>query len=170
MNHLSDIRILIAYKGPITMQVLASLGNYFKSIPFEDNIARTRLFKTFMEVTQNISLYSAERVVFRTDANIGVGMIKIHEDDDYFYITTKNKIHEQDSRKLQNYCNEINSKNHESLRLLKSSNIKSKKEHENSAHLGLIHIALLTSNKLEFKVDSENLFFELTVKVNKKYT
>ena len=169
MRMLSDKKMIIAYKGPFTLQVVSSLGEFIRATPIEDPISRSRLFKSLIEVAQNISLYSSEKVTFKNGTQSGFGLLKIEEDDIYYRITTKNKIDESNFDKLNVYCNQINHLNHNELRRLKNLNIKNKIEKENSAHLGFIYVALLTLNKIEFKIDKKQSTFEITVNVNKKY-
>jgi hypothetical protein len=170
MNALSNKRMLIAYKGPFTIQVVSSLGEFIRAMPIDDSISRSRLFKSLIEVAQNISLYSAEKITFNNGDKSGFGMLKIEEDEQYFRITTKNKIEISNFDKLDVYCKQINDLNFKQLRELKSFNIRNKKEQDNSAHLGFIYITLLTYNKIEFHFDKKHSSFELTVKVDKQYT
>jgi len=170
MTKLSDKRMILAYKGPFTLQVVSSLGEFIRATPIEDPMSRSRLFKSLIEVAQNIALYSTEKITFKNGHQSGFGLLKIEEDDEYFRITTKNKIDISNFDKLNVYCNQINHLNHTELRELKMLNIKNKKEEENSAHLGFIYVALLTLNKIEFEIDRNHSSFQLTVKVNKKYS
>ena len=162
--------MLIAYNGPFTMQVVSSLGEFIRAMPIEDGISKSRLFKSLIEVAQNISLYSAERITFNNGDKSGFGMLKVEEDEYFFRITTKNKIDISNFDKLDVYCKQINTLNFKELRELKTLNIRNKKELENSAHLGFIYIALLTLNKIEFHFDKKQSSLELTVKVDKQYT
>jgi hypothetical protein len=166
---LSDKRMIIAYKGPFTLQVVSSLGEFIRATPIDDPVSRSRLFKSLIEVAQNISMYSAEKITFKNGNQSGFGTLKVEEDELYYRITTKNKIDNSNIDKLNVYCNQINHRNHQELRELKLLNIKNKKEKDNSAHLGFIYIALLTRNKIEFEIDKVHSSFQLTVKVNKKY-
>ena len=170
MTKLSDKKMIIAYKGPFTLQVVSTLGEFIRATPIEDPVSRSRLFKSFIEVAQNIALYSAEKITFKNGTYSGFGLLKIEEDDKFFRITSKNKIDKSNFDKLNVYCNQINHLSHKELRELKMFNIKHKKEEENSAHLGFIYVALLTLNKIEFEIDKVHSSFQITIKVNKKYS
>jgi len=170
MNSLSDKRMILAYKGPFTLQVVSSLGEFIRATPIEDPVSKSRLFKSLIEVAQNISLYSAEKITFKNGTKSGFGILKIEEDDEYFRIITKNKIDVSNFDKLDVYCKQINNLSFKQLKELKSLNIRNKKDHENSAHLGFIYITLLTLNNMEFFLDKTSASFEIIVKIDKKYT
>jgi len=165
----SDNKMLIVYKGPFTLQVVSSLGEFIRATPIENPLSKSRLFKSLIEVAQNIALYSAEKTVFNNGNQSGFGFLRVEEDEDKFLIYTKNKVDASNFDKLDVYCKQINHLSFKELRELKNLNIRNKKEYENSAHLGFIYIALLTLNKIDFHLDKEHSTFELTVKVDKKY-
>jgi len=169
MSKLSDKHIHLTYKGPFPLDIVSSLGELIRSLPINDPLTQSRLFKSFIEVAQNISLYSAERITLQNGIQSGLGTLKIEEDNIYFRIIAKNKIDKLFFEKLNVYCNQISNLSLEELRALKILNIKNKKETENSAHLGFIYITLLTLNNIEFKIDTKHSSFKLIVKVNKKY-
>lgn len=168
MSKLSDKQIHLTYKGPFPLDIVSSLGELIRSLP-NAPLTQSRLFKSFIEVAQNISLHSAERITLQNGHQTGLGTLKIEEDDVYFRIITKNKIDKLFFEKLNVYCNQISNLSLEELRALKKLHIKNKKETENSAHLGFIYITLLTLNNIEFKIDTEHSSFKLIVKVNKNY-
>ncbi|MBP1669835.1 MAG: hypothetical protein H6Q21_2201, partial [Bacteroidetes bacterium] len=51
---------LLTYQGPITVNLVSFLGNYIKSFIDYDNKVLVKLFKIYIELTQNVSYYSAE--------------------------------------------------------------------------------------------------------------
>ena len=160
--------MILVYKGPFTLQVVASLGDFIRALPIDNTISRNRLFKSLIEIAQNISLYSAEQITFKNGNTNGIGYLEVHEDSDYYIIHSKNKIELSEFEKLAVYCNKIKNLNQEELRKLKSLNIKNKEEKENSAHLGFIFIAILTQNNIEFQLDTENGSFEIFVKIKRQ--
>lgn len=169
MNTLNDNNMILVFKGPFTLQVVSSLGEFIRSLPIDDAVSKSRLFKSLIEIAQNISLYSAEKVIFKHGKQTGFGILHVEEDEKHYIIRSKNKIDSAEFDKLDVYCNKIKGLNQEELRKLKTLNIRNKKEKENSAHLGFIYVALLTTNNIDFRLDKTSGNIEITVRVNKRY-
>ena len=169
MYQINNPGVKIAYKGPFSIQALSFFGNYIKTFQIENQISKTRLFKVFLELAQNVSYYSAEKCDLEDNPSIGIGVFTLKEYDQYFIITTRNKVNRDDVQVLIDNCVKINEMNQAELRNLKSLKMKNRKEHENSAHVGLIQLSLLSLNKLEHHFDSTAEHFEISVKINKNY-
>jgi len=169
MFQLNNKRVILAYKGPFSIQALSIFGNYIKTIPIEDPGAKTKLFKIFLELAQNVSYYSSEKCDLDDNPSIGIGTFILKDEDDHFVIITRNKIQHADTHKLMQYCNQINNLNNTELRDLKNHKLKNRKEYENSAHVGIIQLALLSMNRITFSFDQDDEHFEISVKINKRY-
>ncbi|MBN1413683.1 MAG: SiaB family protein kinase [Bacteroidales bacterium] len=161
---------LITYEGPITVNLVSFLGNYIKSFIDFDNKVLVRLFKIYIELTQNVSYYSAETMQVKNGVNCGVGWFVLQELKDSFRITTGNKILKTDAAKLISYCNEINGLNEEELRELKRKTRAQAMVRDVGAHIGLIQTSLTSGNKLDYNIDAINKlysFFTISTKVIK---
>jgi hypothetical protein len=51
---------VLSFHGPLTINLLSFIGNYLKSVVNTDQVLSSRLYKIFIELTQNVSYYSAE--------------------------------------------------------------------------------------------------------------
>lgn len=169
MYNLTNKKVKLSYKGPFSIQALSLFGNYIKSFQIENPISKTKLFKVFLELSQNVSYYSADKCDLEENPSTGIGIFTLKENDDHFVITTRNKIRKVDAHTLVSNCSQINEMNFAELKALKSYKMKNRKEYENSAHVGLIQLLLLSQNKLTYHFDHEEEYFELSVKINKNY-
>jgi hypothetical protein len=161
---------LLTYQGPITVNLVSFLGNYIKSFIDYDTKVLVRLFKIYIELTQNVSYYSAETKEVKNGVNCGVGWFTLQEFKDSFRITTGNRILKSDGPKLTQYCNEINGLNEEELRELKRKTRAQAMVRDVGAHIGLIQTSLTSGNKLDFNIESINRslsFFTISTKVVK---
>jgi len=162
---------LLTYQGPITVNLVSFLGNYIKSFIDYDTKVLVKLFKIYIELTQNVSYYSAETKEVKNGVNCGVGWFTVQEFDDSFRITTGNRILKTDAQKLTQYCNEINVLNEEELRELKRKTRAQAMVRDVGAHIGLIQTSLTSGSKLDFSIDPVNRsqsFFTISTQVIKQ--
>jgi len=161
---------IISFHGPLTISLLSFISNYLKLIISTDQVLMSRLYKIFVELTQNVSYYSAEVKEVEKGINSGIGWFILYEHQDYFIFTTGNLIKKKDATKLIKNCTEINSLKEEDLRILKRKTRTQAKIRDIGAHIGLIQTGLLSSNTLDFKIseiDSKHSYFTLSVKLDK---
>lgn len=168
-NSLFSKEIQISYKGPFERHVLTVLGNYIKLIIGKQTSVIKKIFKIFIELTQNISFYSAE--VTKTDKSIGIGILVIRETEKYIYMHAGNEVHSEDVFPILDKCEFINSLDREELRKYKREQRNLPRGVKGGAHIGLIQVALTSANPLDIKVtpiNDELSFFSVTVKVDKE--
>ena len=162
---------LLTYQGPITVNLVSFLGNYIKSFINYDTKVLVKLFKIYIELTQNVSYYSAETKEVKNGVNCGVGWFTLQEYDDSYRITTGNRILKTDAQKLIQYCNEINVLKEDELRELKRKTRAQAMVRDVGAHIGLIQTSLTSGNKLDFSIEPINRsqsFFIISTKVIKQ--
>jgi hypothetical protein len=151
---------------------LSFFGNYIKLLINQESYQTiNKLFKIFIELTQNISYYSAESKEVGDGNSVGVGEFSLKDYEDHFLFTTGNLVQHNDGKKLINHCNEINALNLEELRILKREKRKQSTVIDVGAHIGLIQVGLLSSNKYDFtisEIDKEFSYFNLSVRINKE--
>lgn len=161
---------VMSFHGPLTINLLSFVGNYLKSVINTDQVLSSRLYKIFIELTQNVSYYSAEAKEVERGIKSGVGWFLLNEYDEYFIFTTGNLIKKEDGYKLTRNCTEINSLNEEHLRKLKRKTRGEAKIRDIGAHIGLIQTGLLSGNALDFKISEINTkhsYFTISVRLNK---
>lgn len=165
-----DKESIISYKGPLTVGLLSYVGNSLRSIMKIGHSLEKRLFRIFIELTQNVSYYSAEVIEVEKGVKSGIGWFVIRESNNHYVVTTGNLIIRSDGFKLIRNCDEINSLNDKELRDLKRKTRSQAIERDVGAHIGLIQTSLLSGGKLDYKVtelDNEHSFFTISVNVEK---
>lgn len=165
-----DNESIVSFKGPLTVGLLSYVGNSLRSILRVGHSLEKRLFRIFIELTQNVSYYSAEAVEVEKGVKSGVGWFVIKESNSHYVVTTGNLIIRDDGFKLVNNCDEINSLNEKELRDLKRKTRSQAIERDVGAHIGLIQTSLLSGSKLYYKVtelDNEHSFFTISVNIEK---
>ena len=161
---------LMIYKGAFTVNLISILGNQIKLLPEIDLRIVQKLFRIFMELTQNVSYYSAEVVNVKSGVSCGNGWVTIQDFEDYMRVTTGNRIKPEHHEQLIKYCNEINSYDNLQLRKLKRDIRSQALERDTGAQIGLIQTSIISMNKLDFQIISdqaENDFFIISTKTSK---
>lgn len=166
---ISSTDSILQYKGPMTIHIRTFFANFLKVLVDYDYKTSNRLFKIFIELTQNTAFYSAERQEVDTQS-VGIGEFILKEYEKTFKFTTINRILPEHGPKLIDYCEEINSLDVMGLRELKRKKRKMAGVMDIGAHIGLIHIGILSENELEYevqKVDDTYYSFRITASVDK---
>jgi hypothetical protein len=161
---------LLIYKGAFTVNLISILGNQIKLLPEIDFRIVQKLFRIFMELTQNVSYYSAEMVNVKSGVSCGNGWVTIQDYPDCLKVTTGNRIKPEHGPRLESYCKEINSFNDVDLRKLKKDIRSQALERDTGAQIGLIQTSIIAGNKLEYRILSdnrENDFFIISTKTGK---
>lgn len=164
-------RSLLIYQGVFTVNLISILGNQIRLLPDHDTLLLQRIFKIFIELSQNVSYYSAETVEIKKGIFCGIGWVSIQEFNDYYRITTGNPIKPEHGPKLEQYCTEINSLDEEALRTLKRKTRAQAMIRDTNAQIGLIQTGLNSGNKLDFEVSVVNeplKFFRISATTSKE--
>jgi len=183
MNYTKNINILdyhssidqdtrISYKGPIDVNILQAIGLYIDGIFTKNPKASKKVFKIFIELAQNISYYSAEKIVMKNKKEIGAGMVIISETDKTYNFLTGNLVKNDDIVSIIEKSEKINSLDRNELRELKRKQ-RNMPHHSNrgGGNIGLIQVALTSSHPLDVEVvpvDDDVSFFSIAVKVDKE--
>ena len=158
---------LLSYKGPVTIHVRTFFGNFIKVVVDQNYKTVNKLFKSFIELTQNVAYYSAEKAKIE-DIEVGVGEFNLTSEDNIFYFSTGNTILNEHGPILTSYCEEINSMEIDALRELKREKRRMSSVRDVGAHIGLIHVGIITENKLIFDIKEINdsiSYFKIGVQI-----
>jgi hypothetical protein len=162
---------LLIYKGAFTVNMISILGNQIRLLPEINFKTVQKLFRIFMELTQNVSYYAAEVVNVKSGVSCGSGWVSVQNFDNYLRVSTGNRIKPEHREKLVSYCKEINAFDDVQLRKLKH-NIRSQAlERDTGAQIGLIQTSIISGNKLDFEIvpdGKENFFFIISTKTGKE--
>ena len=164
------INNIICYHGPINIELISFTSKYMKQYIREDTKIIGRVYKVFIELTQNVSYYSAQQQSNSRSFGTGIGWFRIDENEEYYTIRTGNKIYKEHGPVLVKNSNEINSLKTDALRALKRKTRSQSDQRDIGAHIGLIQTGLITGNQIEISIDDiddKHSFFTITAKVIK---
>lgn len=163
---------VLSFMGPINIHVRVFFGNFIKVILQENYQTVNRLYRTFIELTQNVDYYSAETSISAEDeTKTGVGSFMLKKYSDHFTFTTGNLIYAHHGEKLTEYCEEINKSDKAYLREVKRNKRRNADIKDQGAHIGLLQVAVITGNTFNYKIDKideQFSYFTLTVKIDKQ--
>jgi hypothetical protein len=162
---------LLIYKGAFTVNLISILGNQIRLFPEIDFKIVQKLFRIFMELTQNVSYYAAEIIDVKSGVSCGSGWVSVQNFDDYLKISTGNRIKPEHGPKLISYCEEINSFDDLQLRKLKRDIRSQALDRDTGAQIGLIQTSIISGNKLSFEIvpdSNEGPFFIISTKTSKE--
>lgn len=164
-----DNNIILSYKGPVTDHLISEISRDIRGQFSEKPKAAKKMFSAFIELAQNIHYYSAEKAQF-CDNQESIGSIVIAEKENAFYLSCGNLIENEGLDKISHKCERINTLDREGLREFKrEERNKRKDEDRKGAGIGLIQVALLSSNPINLEssqINDKFSFFSLTVKIN----
>ncbi|MFP4620654.1 MAG: SiaB family protein kinase [Bacteroidales bacterium] len=164
-------RSLIAYEGPFFIDLLTIFGNYLKIMTENNSLIQKKLFKIYVELSQNVAYYAEEYITIESESKrIGIGELRITEDLDQFQLMTKNLVKIKDANLLSQRCDIINNSSLEELKGLKRELRKSSESNKLGARIGLVQARLISNNHLDFDIiekDRYYSYFKLTIKFDK---
>jgi len=170
-DYMVQENIQVLYTGPFDSGILSVLAQNLESSLTVDPKVTKKLFKIFIELAQNIALYSAERVMNEVDnAYTGFGSIIIKEYEDFFIFASGNMATKEDLEPVIKKCEIINSLSREELRDYKRKQRKMPPSKKGGGNIGLIQVALTADNPLRFKiieVNENQFFYIVSVQVSK---
>jgi hypothetical protein len=161
---------IIFYHGTINIDLISFTSNFMKQQINTNSTVLSKIYKVFIELTQNVSYYSADQHDDRRTFGSGKGWFKIDDEPDSFIISTGNKIFKQHGDILIKNSSEINLMNENDLRELKRKTRSQAAIRDIGAHIGLIQTGLITSNPINVTIDPiDNIYshFSISAKVNK---
>ena len=162
--------LLYLYQGPITVNLISFLGNYIQLFLNDDSVLLKRIFRIFVELTQNISYYSAEKKEDKNGIHCGIGWFSLQDFENYYRLSTGNLIRSEDGPTLKTYCKEINSLSEEQLRKLKRDIRAKALMKDVIAQVGLIQTGITSQNRLDCQItemDKWHSFFILSAILNR---
>ncbi len=161
----------MSYQGPFNLKLISAMGGHLKKVlSGNKNGISNRVFKVFVELTQNVANYSAERTNAEKGLDEGIGWYTIFDKMSMYEITTGNLIHKKHGPILTKNCKEINKLNGTDLRKLKRYTRMQANIRDIGAHIGLIQTGMIAENQLKYqivRIDDNHSFFTISVDVLK---
>jgi len=163
-------KTILSYRGPFYIELISVFGTNIRNSNDAYSNARKKLFKIFIELSQNVSNYSEDFHMINNVQRIGVGELFLKEFDTSYSFTTTNQVKKTDAEILAERCELVNASDQMKLRELKREQRLNSPGEKFGARIGLIQAVMLSKNKLDYKVDKINrdfAYFSLTVKIDK---
>jgi hypothetical protein len=164
-----DEKLYLNYDGPFTIQVISIFAKLLENVLASENVKR-KLYRIFIELAQNLALYSSNRVQLAEGSEIGKGEVLITENTCNFKCTTINSVLKDQASFLMKNCSEINSTSTDLLRAKKKNLYKSANVEDTGAHIGLIMISIYSENPIGFEIieNKGKLYFKISATINKE--
>ena len=177
---LRDAGIIFTYCGYVTEQVLAGVGDALKQkLLVEDTDTKTArsVFAVFVEQTQNIIRYSAEKTEQHAPetseaapaSELSYGIMTVSRNGDFFVIKAGNLIEKVDVERLREKLEQIRKADKDELKAMYKETLKGEApEGSKGAGVGFIEIARRSSQPIQFDftdVDARFSFFALETEI-----
>lgn len=170
-QYLRTNHIIFAFKGVMTHDILHGIADSIKKRNIEDHTIAKRVFSIFIELAQNIHLYSADKMFSDKDnRDIGAGTITISEAPSYYELSSGNLVDTKVTTDIMTRCELINSLSPDDLKQHYKDARKKPSEGSQGGNVGFVDMARKSGNPLVVRmdtVDDVNSFFTLSVRVNK---
>lgn len=163
-------KTILSYKGPFYIELISVFGTNIRNFNDAYSNARKKLFKIFIELSQNVSNYSENYHMVNNVQRIGVGELTLKDLEKAYLFTTKNQVKKTDAEILAERCELVNASDQLKLRELKREQRLNSPGEKFGARIGLIQAVMLSNNILEYqieKIDEDFSHFSLTVKIDK---
>ena len=161
----------VSYSGAFDGAVLSAFAKKVEKNLSTNRKLNKKIFKIFVELGQNIALYSSDKVITEDKTNFnGFGIFIIREYVDKFQLISGNMAFSKNAQIAIDKCKKINNLSREELRDYKRELRKQPAGQKGGGNIGLIQIVLTANNYIENKlieVDKEHSFIILSVEINK---
>jgi len=166
--------IIFSFSGYLSEGVLYSLGEALRhKMTLEDTDITTvkKVFSVFVEQSQNIIRYSADKLVGPGDHGIELssGMVTIGREEGHFYIVCANSMRQDQVEKLRERLETLKSMDKEEIKTYYREQLREAPDADSrGGTIGLIEIARRASAPIEFDFkpeDNGTSFFCLRVSI-----
>lgn len=172
-NKMCRHNIVLDFQGTISHEMLVVMAEMLRGkFVYEYGNAHfiKDVFSIFIELAQNISNYSAERVKLNgDDLGIGSGIIVVSEKDRVYTVTSGNLVKCSAVSGILAQCDRINSMTPDKLKQYYKEKIKSpRRDGRAGAGVGLISIARKACDRISYDVvpvDDKLSFLVISVQV-----
>lgn len=146
--------IVLKYEGSFSHQLLLKIGEEVKS-RFWEKIPRAaykQLFFSTLELAQNIGHYSELQEI--EDKSTGKGELIVESDDNFIWVSSKNRIENKAKTKLLAKLNYFNSLDKEGLKSVIKDKLRGEEEIDSKGGgIGFMEIIKRTGNPLEYLIE-----------------
>lgn len=161
--------VLLYYKGPFDQNVLHNINQTLNKKLEESPKLWRKLFAVFIELAQNISYHSDEKLIMDEDLQSGVGVVVAVERENELIFSAGNLIKTENLEVLKSKCNEINMMSRGELRKMKMEvRSRPRSEGQKGGNIGLIQAAIKSESPLKIesqRVNDTESFFLITTSI-----
>lgn len=162
----------VFFRGPLVHDVLYNLAECLLQQVDESEKIKNKVLSAFIELAQNVKLYSAERLVVDDDEKeVGVGVMTFQEVEDGYLVCSGNLVRHNEVISLKEKCDYINLLDRESLnKYLRQERNRSIDHGLDGGNTGLIELVKRSNNPIALDtviVDQDYSFITIEVKINK---
>lgn len=176
VKNMTENGVIFSFKGTISQDIIVNIGDTIKTELglFVSEKTVMKVFAIFIELSQNILHYSAERAIVVDDISIGVGSITLMQDDAMYKISSCNLVNNDDAEEIKKRCDYIKTLDKEGL---KNFYLERRKTQQNpngkskGAGIGFIDIARKSDKQLEYEIqplDDKQSYFILSAYIIKQ--
>jgi len=166
---LDEPAVILAYKGIINNMVLSVFTRYIEDKLIKYAVISKKINRVLIELAQNISYYSEDQFK-EYGNNKGMGIIFLKEEDDRFKFTACNKIKNELGSNILSKCEYINSLTKQQLVDFRAMQRNNAEKFEKRCNIGLIQVAIISSNKLLprlIRINEQFSYYVLNIIFNK---
>ena len=113
--------LYLHYDGPFNIQIISTLARFLlENVPGPADMQK-KMYKVFIELAQNVSLYSFQRAPVINGSVVGVGSVYVANHEQGFKCVTINRIQPEHAPILIKNCTEINAASTQALKEKKTN-------------------------------------------------
>ncbi len=156
MKYIKELdKAYLSYEGPFNILIISGIARFLSDLTIGTPAERKKIYRVFIELTQNVAMYSFDRVSLLNDTAIGQGVLYLLNLEDEFQCITINRIQPEHASVLLRNCEEINATPIDELRIKKKELYRMSTFQDTGAHIGLIMIFLYSEHLLNFEIIEE---------------
>jgi hypothetical protein len=147
---MSDRRIVMSFKGTFAQPIIVEIGNTIRnkiapqqteSVPARTLLMK-KIFAVFIELSQNILFYSAEKEIDEYGKECGVGILVVSEQNTSYCVSSGNQILRADEERIVRRLNAVSNLSKDDMKTMYNEQRKLPRTAEGrGAGLGMLDIA-----------------------------
>jgi len=161
--------IFFCFGGPMSQELMVGIGDTLRNkmkLDEANSSTIVKVFSMFVEQTQNIIHYSAEKTPpDESKAKLSSGIIGVGYDTGHYYVLCGNMVKKEAVARLSEQLTKLQSMSKDELkRYYKEERRKESRPESKGAGLGFIELARKSVKPIEFdvkQIDNEFYFFSL---------
>lgn len=162
----------VFFRGPLVHDVLYNLAECLLEQVKDSEKIKNKVLSAFIELAQNIKLYSAERlVVDNEDKDVGVGVMTFQVTTNGYLVCAGNLVKNEEVKSMNDKIAYINSLDRDNLnKYLREERNRSLDDGLDGGNTGLIELVKRSNNPIRMETTIMNqqfTFITLEVTINK---